>query len=172
MGVEPTVGRLLQTTQYLPQIKTIKSNQPHRQPNQPNQQQKHSPAVPHPSVSETSRGWQACPLPGPLGAMDGAHEPPWVKAHCSRGTASHATEHPAASGWTELRSGVHGVSRTPIRAGPARAFPGHGCRFGVVVRQPGRARLYGYGPAGQSPALRIRSSRAEPGSTNGCPPRV
>ena len=39
-------------------------------------------------------------LAGPSGAMDGVREPPRVKAHCSRGTASHTTERTAASGWT------------------------------------------------------------------------
>ena len=31
----------------------------------------------HP-LAKQRRGWQAYPLPGPLGAMDGAHEPPWM----------------------------------------------------------------------------------------------
>ncbi|MET4615415.1 hypothetical protein ABIA71_000978 [Stenotrophomonas sp. 2619] len=82
-------------------------------------------------------------LAGPLGAMDGAHEPPWVKAHCSRGTASHAAERPAASGWAGPRSGVYGVSRQPTRASQdvADAALGFGRRC-----KPGRARLYGAPP--------------------------
>jgi len=57
-------------------------------------------------------------MPGPSGAMEGAREPPWVKAHCLRGTASHATERTAASGRAGPRSGIHGVSRHPTRTVP------------------------------------------------------
>ncbi|WP_414609327.1 hypothetical protein, partial [Stenotrophomonas sp. BR163] len=34
-----------------------------------------------------------------VGAMDGAIEPPWVRALCLRSSASQAPERPAASGW-------------------------------------------------------------------------
>ena len=89
-------------------------------------------------------------LAGPLSAMDGAHEPPWVKAHCSRGTASHAAERPAASGWAGPRSGVYGVSRQPTRAGPPRTWPMRRLALAVDASraEPGAT-----------------SSRAEPGST-------
>ena len=121
-GVEPTVGRLLQTTQYPPQIKNHPTH-----PNKPTNRTRHAPInskntaplFPIHPLAKQRRGWQAYPLPGPLGAMDGAHEPPGVKAHCSRGTASHATERPAASGWAGPRSGVHGVSRQGVSL-PAR----------------------------------------------------
>ena len=45
-----------------------------------------------------------------VGAMDGAIEPPWVRALCLRSTASQAPERPAASGWAGPRRGVYGVS--------------------------------------------------------------
>jgi len=47
-----------------------------------------------------------------VGAMDGAIEPPWVRALCLRSTASQAPERTAASGWAGLR--VYGVSCLPI----------------------------------------------------------
>ena len=48
---------------------------------------------------------------GTVHGMDAVDEPPGVRAHCLRGTASHALERTAASGWAGPRSGVHGVSR-------------------------------------------------------------
>jgi len=78
-GVEPTVGRLLQTTQYPPQIKNHPTH-----PNKPTNRTRHAPInskntaplFPIHPLAKQRRGWQAYPLPGPLGAMDGAHEPP------------------------------------------------------------------------------------------------
>ena len=40
-----------------------------------------------------------------VGAMDGAIEPPWVRALCLRSTASQAPERTAASGWAGPRKG-------------------------------------------------------------------
>jgi len=54
-------------------------------------------------------------------------EPPWVRAHCLRGIASHAFERTAASGWAGPRSGVHGGSRDPTHAVPPRT--NLKCRF-------------------------------------------
>jgi len=54
-------------------------------------------------------------------------EPPWVRAHCLRGIASHAFERTAASGWAGPRSGVHGGSRGPTHAVPPRT--NLKCRF-------------------------------------------
>ena len=48
-----------------------------------------------------------------VGAMDGAIEPPWVRALCLRSTASQAPERTAASGWAGPRRGVYGVSCQP-----------------------------------------------------------
>ena len=48
-----------------------------------------------------------------VGAMDGAIEPPGVRALCLRRTASQARERPTASGWAGPRSGVYGVSCQP-----------------------------------------------------------
>jgi len=48
-----------------------------------------------------------------VGAMDGAIEPPWVRALCLRSTASQAPERAAAGGWAGPRSGVYGVSCKP-----------------------------------------------------------
>ena len=63
----------------------------------------------HPRPQETVEG-----RPGGLrrtvGAMDGAIEPPGVRALCLRSTASQAPERTAASGWAGPRSGVYGVS--------------------------------------------------------------
>jgi len=42
--------------------------------------------------------------------MDAAYEPTWVRAHCLRGTASHAFERTAAGGWAGPRSGIYGAS--------------------------------------------------------------
>jgi len=56
---------------------------------------------------------------GTLSAMDGATELTWVRAHCLRGTASHASERTAASGWAGPRSGTCSVSREPT--GPRTA---------------------------------------------------
>ncbi|KAG1440182.1 hypothetical protein G6F55_013558 [Rhizopus delemar] len=42
--------------------------------------------------------------------MDGAIEPPGVRALCLRSTASQAPERTAASGWAGPRSGVYGVT--------------------------------------------------------------
>ncbi len=53
-----------------------------------------------------------------VGAMDGAIEPPGVRALCLRSTASQAPERPAASGWAGPRSGVYGVPA--IRHRPAQ----------------------------------------------------
>ena len=55
------------------------------------------------------------------------YEPPWVRAHCLRGIASHAFERTAASGWAGPRSGVHGGSRDPTHAVPPRT--NLKCRF-------------------------------------------
>ena len=44
-----------------------------------------------------------------VGAMDGAIEPPWVRALCLRSTASQAPERTAASGWAGPRRGIYGV---------------------------------------------------------------
>src|SRR6185437_6581640 len=48
-----------------------------------------------------------------VGAMDGAIEPPRVRALCLRRTASQAPERTAARGWAGPRSGVYGVSCHP-----------------------------------------------------------
>ncbi len=66
----------------------------------------------YPQPREPVRGgavW-ACRIDG---AMDGAIEPPWVRALCLRSTASQAPERPAASGWAGPRSGVYGVCCKP-----------------------------------------------------------
>ncbi|WP_313246305.1 hypothetical protein [Stenotrophomonas rhizophila] len=57
---------------------------------------------------------------GTLSAMDGATEPTRVRAHCLRGTASHASERTAASGWAGPRSGTCGVSRESTDPHPPR----------------------------------------------------
>gem|GEM_PF-2596898 len=56
-----------------------------------------------------------------VGAMDGAIEPPGVRALCLRSTASQAPERPAASGWAGL--GVRGVSCQPTPPRPTRRNP-------------------------------------------------
>ncbi|MBA0304481.1 hypothetical protein D7Y36_16650 [Stenotrophomonas maltophilia] len=48
-----------------------------------------------------------------VGAMDGAIEPPRVRALCLRSTASQVPERTAASGWAGPRRGVYGVSCSP-----------------------------------------------------------
>ena len=54
------------------------------------------------------RGGSGC---GGVSAMDGATEPPWVRALCLRSTASQAPERTAASGWAGPRRGIYGVPR-------------------------------------------------------------
>ena len=56
-----------------------------------------------------------------VGAMDGAIEPPWVRALCLRSTASQAPERTAASGWAGL--GVYGVSWQPTPPHPTSRKP-------------------------------------------------
>ncbi len=56
-----------------------------------------------------------------VGAMDGAIEPPGVRALCLRSTASQAPERPAASGWAGL--GVYGVSCSPTPPRPTISNP-------------------------------------------------
>ena len=58
-----------------------------------------------------------------VGAMDGAIEPPWVRALCLRSTASQAPERTAASGWAGPRRGVHGVSCQPTPPRPTHRNP-------------------------------------------------
>ena len=53
-----------------------------------------------------------------VGAMDGAIEPPWVRALRLRSTASQAPERTAASGWAGL--GVYGVSRSRTQPATSR----------------------------------------------------
>jgi len=62
------------------------------------------------------------------------YEPPWVRTHCLRGTASHAFERTAASGWAGPRSGVHGGSRDPTHAVPPRVTRKCGFGFGFGFR--------------------------------------
>ena len=99
-----------------------------------------------------------------VGAMDGAIEPPWVRALCLRSTASQAPERPAASGWAGPRSGVYGVScpPTPPRH-PTQCRSCFGrCRcFGlqrVQGRKPCRKTPYPAITASISSALRARPS--------------
>ena len=73
-----------------------------------------------PSVGGRS-GW-VC---GTVKNMDVFDEPPWVKAHCLRGTASRATERPTAGGWAGPRRGIHGVSRKPTPTGPSTESDDH-----------------------------------------------
>jgi|GEM_PF-1274476 len=58
-----------------------------------------------------------------VGAMDGAIEPPWVRALCLRSTASQAPERTAASGWAGPRRGVYGVSCQPTPPRPTHRNP-------------------------------------------------
>jgi hypothetical protein len=106
-GVEPTVGRLLLTRFY-----AVDSSHRRRRPFR-------------------ARAVRPCrdrraPWMAPV-------EPPWVRAHCLRGTASHAFERTAASGWAGPRSGVYGASRLGMAAlaqhgaANSRMQPGQQC---------------------------------------------
>jgi hypothetical protein len=86
-----------------------------------------SPSDPHratPCVAEFSirarstvgGGRRAAPV-GTVKNMDVFAKPPRVKAHCLRGTASRATERPAAGGWAGARRAVYGVSRKGLPVG-------------------------------------------------------
>ncbi len=83
------------------------------------------------------------------------YEPPWVRAHCLRGIASHAFERTAASGWAGPRSGVHGGSRDPTHAVPPRT--NLKCRF---------CSGSGYGCTATATATANTSPRSPP---NTCP---
>ena len=61
-------------------------------------------------------GRRAAPV-GTVKNMDVFAKPPWVKAHCLRGTASRATERTAAGGWAGARRAVYGVSRKGLPVG-------------------------------------------------------
>ncbi len=67
----------------------------------------------HPAVTGKLSMVGRCGLGRTDGAMDGAIEPPWVRALCLRSTASQAPERTAASGWAGPRRGVYGVSCQP-----------------------------------------------------------
>ena len=76
------------------------------------------------------------------------YEPPWVRTHCLRGTASHAFERTAASGWAGPRSGVHSGSRDPTHAVPPRVTRKCGFGFGFGFRFRFRFRFrFGVGPS-------------------------
>jgi len=53
-----------------------------------------------------------------LHRMDAVAELTWVRAHCLRGTASHASERTAASGWAGPRSGTCSVPCQPTHDAP------------------------------------------------------
>jgi len=59
-----------------------------------------------------------------LSRMDAATELTRVKTHCLRGTASHASERTAASGWAGPRSGTCSVPCQPTPTDPARKQSG------------------------------------------------
>ena len=91
----------------------------------------HRPAV------DGGSGWAG----GGMSRMDAAIEPTWVKAHRLRGTASRATEHPAAGGWAGPRRGTCGVPRNARPEPPNQGYSDHRL-FAKDQQQPGRARLY------------------------------
>jgi|GEM_PF-3369797 hypothetical protein len=64
-----------------------------------------------------SRGGRRAAPVGTVKNMDVFAKPPRVKAHCLRGTASRATERPAAGGWAGARRAVYGVSRKGLPVG-------------------------------------------------------
>ncbi len=67
---------------------------------------------------ETVGGWWGW-VTGALHRMDAMAELTRVRAHCLRGTASHASERTAAGGWAGPRSGTCSVPRLPTPTSPA-----------------------------------------------------